>query len=280
MAPEQIQIEKPKTIQDLFTPLEQAQQRRGIKALFWGPWGTGKTYAALSFPEPIYVLSTEDGVAPLAHHFKGKDIKIVECAKPYTEKPILKSTGQELDEPAVMDPVESLAAFEEGCNMLQNVEKGTIVVDSVSDIWEWLGTWLKYNAAKSVSKSSGKEFMMQTEWALANSKYKVLLFKLMTRPCNVVFTARSANLYDAAGQQTMQQKASTQKNTQYWIDISAEFKKIPMPEAPGSTKLIQKRVATIDKCRFGDVPNPVIPDLTYQKLKESLKGHVPEGIFQ
>jgi|GEM_PF-6144289 len=279
MAPEEVKLktETAPTL-DLFTPIEKALQKAGIRAFFWGEFGTGKTYSALSFPEPVYVISTEGGVTPLAQHFKGKDIRILECSVPYGEKPVVKSTGQEVDEPFVVDPVLSLEKVEQATIALQNVSKGTIVIDSVSDIWEWLGSWLHYNAARSVSKSSGKEFMMQTEWQHANAKYKVLMFRLLTRPCNVVLTARSSPVYQD-GNMTGTSKAKTQQNTPYWMDLVAQFQNRPMPEGT-SGKLVNKRIVTITKCRFGDVPNPVIEDLTYDKLKTSLKGVVPDGVFQ
>ena len=71
----------------LFTPITEANKRRGLKILVWGEQEVGKTYFGLSFPEPIYVISTEFGVSQLAHHFPDKDIRIMECSEPYTDKP-------------------------------------------------------------------------------------------------------------------------------------------------------------------------------------------------
>ena len=281
MPPEEVLLteEKEPTIEDLFTPIEQAQQRRGVKAFFWGEWKTGKSYAGLTFPGPVYVIDTEGGVAPLAQHFKGKEIFIYNCAEPFAEPPKFKHSGQEDDKPFAVDPVKSLAKVEKATIALSKVQGGTVIIDSVSDIWEWIQSWLKYNAKYSQSAKSGKEFMMQTEWQHANAMYRVLLDRLLTRPVNVVLTSRSAPVYQD-GQITQMSKAKAQANTQYWVDTIVKFSRIPMPEAPNSTKMTMKRVATIESSRYGDPANPVIEDFTYEKLKEAFKGLTPDGIFQ
>ena len=91
----------------------------------------------------------------------------MECSEPYTETP----GKADEDEPFAIDPVRSLEKVELATEALKDVTKGTIVIDSVSDIWSWLGMWLHYNAQTSTSKKSGKEFMMRTEWQHANAKY-------------------------------------------------------------------------------------------------------------
>ena len=176
-------VEKAKTTEvkkadDMFTPIKQVNKRRGLKVMIWGETECGKTYFALSFPEPIYVISTEFGVSQLQHHFPDKDIRIMECSEPYTETP-----GKADDnEPFAIDPVKSLEKVELATEALKDITKGTIVIDSVSDIWSWLGMWLHYNAQTSTSKKSGKEFMMRTEWQHANAKYRWLIMRLLCAP--------------------------------------------------------------------------------------------------
>ena len=96
-----VEVKKPS---DLFTPIKEVNQRRGLKVMIWGDTECGKTYFALSFPEPIYVISTEFGVSQLQHHFPDKDIRIMECSEPYTETP----GKADEDEPFAIDPVRSL----------------------------------------------------------------------------------------------------------------------------------------------------------------------------
>jgi len=267
--------------ESLFVPIEKAQKRAGIKALFWGEFGTGKTYSALSFPAPVYVISTEFGVASLAHHFPGKDIRIVECTTPFTEKPV-KAGGDIDEQPFAIDPVVSLQKIEEATEQLKDVTEGTIVVDSVSDVWAFLGNWLDYIAKKNVSKQSGKEFMMRTEWQKANAKYRWIMMRLLSRPCHVVLTARSGPVYDVQGNITAQTKAKAQQETAYYCDIVAHLEKKDVPNVDSTGKVTgrtMQRMATIEKCRFASVGNLAMNDLTYDKLKLALKPFLPEGVL-
>jgi len=273
---------EPTKSENLFVPIKQAQQRNGVKILLWGEFGSGKTYTALSFKAPVYVVSTEFGVTSLGHHFDGKDIRVLECSVPYTDAP--KSASGEIDDqPFAIDPVKSLDKLEDATNALKEVQEGTIVIDSVSDVWAWLGNWLDYIAKKNVSKGSGKEYMMRTEWQKANAKYRWLMMRLLSRPCNVVLTSRSGPVYDSSGNVTMQTKPKAQQETAYYVDIVAKMEKKDIqdidPKTGKITGVRNSRVAVIEKCRFADVGRLEIQDMTYDKLENALKGKVPEGIF-
>jgi len=77
--------EEPK-VEDLFKPIDEVEEGEGLKVLIFGKPETGKTYFALSFPEPLHVLSTEFGVKKLRHHYPDKEIKLLECNVPFAEK--------------------------------------------------------------------------------------------------------------------------------------------------------------------------------------------------
>ena len=263
----------------IFTPIAQAQKRLGAKILLWGPPGVGKSFGALSFPEPIKVLSTEYGVSQLGHHFPNKDIKILECAEAYTDKPV-DASGNVIDTPFVTDPLKSLELIEAGVQECKDMTEGTIIVDSVTDIWSWLGAWIKLTAVMHQSKSSGKEYMMRTDWQEANAKYKVILMRLLSRPCNVVFTARSGVVYDGSGNVTAETKPKCQQETPYFMDIVVSMSQAPKVDTKSGMITGESiRTSTISKCRFADIGNMTIEDLTYDKLKSALKPLVPSEVF-
>ena len=264
---------------DMFTPIKEVNKRRGLKCMIWGDTEVGKSFFALSFPEPIYVISTEFGVSQLQHHFPNKDIRIMECSEPYTDAP----GKADENEPFAIDPVRSLEKVELATEALKDVTKGTIVIDSVSDIWSWLGMWLHYNAQTSTSKKSGKEFMMRTEWQHANAKYRWLIMRLLSRPCHVVFTSRSGAVYDANGNLTAQTKAKAQGESAYYVDVYIKAQKRPMPveeNGKATSRMVTKRMATVEKCRFNAVNNLQVENLTFDTLKTSLKDVVPKEVFE
>ena len=87
----------------------------------------GKTHFALTFPEPVYVVDTDLGVAPLLAkpEFRGKDIRIYDAVK----------LDLENDE---VDPIGSLDMLEKALTALRDVKYGTIVIDTITDIWQWI----------------------------------------------------------------------------------------------------------------------------------------------
>lgn len=271
----------------LFVSSKEAQSLSGIKILYWGEFGTGKTFDACTFPGPIHIISTEFGVAPIVAQTGRDDIFRLECTDPFTEKPV-KANGDLDDEPFATDPVDSLNKVEEATEWLHqqykngSVKGGTVIVDSISDIWAWLANWLDYIAKKAVSKGSGKEYMMRTEWQKANAKYKWILMRLLALPCNLVMTARSAAVYDGTGNITAQNKPKAQGETSYYVDVVAHLtndveNQIVDGKIAGS-KIVRK--CTIEKCRLGDVPGDLtLKDGTYSSLKDGLGPYVPEGTF-
>jgi len=271
----------------LFVSSKEAQSLTGIKILYWGEFGTGKTFDACTFPGPIHIISTEFGVAPIVAQTGRDDIFRLECTDPFTEKPV-KANGDLDDEPFATDPVDSLNKVEEATEWLHqqykngSVKGGTVIVDSISDIWAWLANWLDYIAKKAVSKGSGKEYMMRTEWQKANAKYKWILMRLLALPCNLVMTARSAAVYDGTGNITAQNKPKAQGETSYYVDVVAHLtndveNQIVDGKIAGS-KIVRK--CTIEKCRLGDVPGDLtLKDGTYSSLKDGLGPYVPEGTF-
>lgn len=274
------EVAKKPTVDSLFTKASTVDSRRGVKLLVWGEPEVGKTFFALSCPEPIYVISTEFGVHQNLHHFKNKDIRIMECSEPYAEKPI-DQKGQVNDEPFEADPVASLLKVEAATEALKDITQGTIVVDSVSDIWSWLATWMKYHADMKQS-AKGKEYMMRTEWQDANAKYRWLIMRLLSRPCHVVLTSRSGAVYDSTGNATTMTKAKAQGETSYFIDISVHMQKMVMPTFDANkvqNGMVTKKIATVEKCRFHSVNNMQIEDLTFDKLKTQLAPFVPQEVF-
>ena len=272
----------------LFISSKDAQSLTGFKILYWGEFGTGKTFDACTYPGPIHIISTEFGTAPIVAQTGRDDIYRLECTDPFTEKPV-KASGEIDDEPFATDPVDSLNKVEEATEWLYQQYKngtlkgGTVIVDSVSDIWAWLANWLDYIAKKQQSKASGKEYMMRTEWQKANAKYKWILMRLLALPCNLVLTARSAAVYDGTGNVTANSKPKAQGETSYYVDVVAHLTNEVTSEVLDGKltgKHTVQRQCTIEKCRLGDINNLILPNGTYESLKAGLDPYVPKGTFQ
>jgi hypothetical protein len=262
------------SIDDYFIKRDKLKLTNRLKMLIWGKFGLGKSYFALTCKEPVYVISTEpESVTPLLVHFPDKDIRIMECSMPYADAPVRKNTGKKDTTPVATDPELALNKLAKATELLRDVTEGTIVLDSVSDVWEYFGAWIDYNADKYTQ--SGQ--MMRTEWGKVNSRYKTLINRLMSRPVDFVMTARSENVYEGA-QETTKQKMSGQKKTGYIPHIVMEITQKPKTIDGKST------IQTVGVIRKGrgletTAVGLTIERPTYDKLKKALKDHGGESMF-
>jgi len=243
----------PKTF---FKPLPEVARRRGLKVGVYGTWEVGKTYFGLTFPEPIYVISTEFGVAGVAQvHFPEKDIRIFQVTV------FDKSTDQP-------DPYASLKQVEQAIIALKDVNKGTILIDTATDIWAWLGAWVDATAVQRTRDNKPQRWA----WQAANEEYRYLMMRLLAKPMHVVLTAQEKSLYTSTGEETAAVTPRWNKQTPHWVDFFLHLRKYV-------TENTVKYIAVIEKSRFKRALNFQIEDITFDKLvgfiKENLKIYIP-----
>lgn len=249
---------KPTKIQDLpkrgdfFKRGKEVIHTQGLKIMVWGGPGVGKTHFALSAPPPIFVLDTEFGVAPLVRHFPDKEIYIAETAV----------LDEETDEP---DAEKSIGQIEAAIATLRDVEHGTIVIDSGTDIWGWLGGWVEQQARKR-GKMTAADSPQRLEWGRANLRWRQLILRLMAKPVHFVITAQMQEEYDSRGQALGTYKPRIQKQTEHMCDLIVYIDKV---YKKGSTKPVYE--ATLTKCRFERSFDETMQDVTFDKLCETLK---------
>jgi len=252
-----LQKEKDKVIQltpeAFFAPVKRTLELSGLKIVVWGDYGTGKTYLGLSAPEPVYVIDTEFGAAKVAAvHFPDKDIKIFEA------KVIDESTGE-------ADFLKSLAEVEKALVSLKDVTEGSIVIDSISDIYTWLNAWVMKTAVRKVSKT-GREYIERLAWSERNEKYYLMIMRLLTSPCHVVLTAKEVPVYGDRGEETGHKGPRWMAQTPYWCDCVVRIVKVEIN--PSDTRFY----GIIEKLRHKRVLSARIQDVTFEKIcKEIFK---------
>ena len=243
---------KPKEVKTMeFKTLKDSKKNRGIKVLSYGNFSTGKTHFALSSPGPIFIIDTENGASPLADKFP--EAKVLN---------ICNLSGEEVEE---KDEVINFENFQAAVNQLVNLpdkEVGTIIIDSVSDIWSWAQAYGKIKVFKISIEDRLKQ---QWDWGVINTLYLTQIKKLINKNCNVIFTARESEIYAGAGQPSGRYEPKCQKTTPYWVDIVLYHQ----------LKYVNRQIlfqAKIEKCRHkGEILNKIIPDTTLDKIQEMLK---------
>jgi len=245
---EQQQMEK---TDELFKPIEEVAPMRRLKVGVYGTYATGKTHFALTFPEPVYVIDTEFGTIPLRKKFQGKKIYVLECF-------VQSEEGR-------ADPIKSLALVEKAVKLLSTVKNGTVVIDSVSDIWTW-----EELRMKEIISEKGRD-VYQFDWGIANRHYLDIIRALLSYPLNLVITAKTREVYDSEGKPTGMLEARWQKDTPYFVDVVVRMSKRFYPIS--QDKLGIRYVSTIEKCRAERI-DAEVEDLTYDKLITVLKPYL------
>ena len=232
-----------------FKALKDANEKRGLKIGLYGDFATGKTHFCLTAPEPIFILDTEMGSAPLAYNFPGKDIRVLDVAE--------------------KDGTASYQKIVEAVEFISKEEKvGTIVLDSITDLWEFSQEYAKVNIFKIKPEDRLKQ---QWDWGQINKIYMKVLMKLLKIDCNLIVTARESEVYAGPGQITNQVKPKWQKTTGFWVDVVLH-----------NTKKIDKTGknnfnTTIEKCRQrGDAQGKMFPNMDFGKLESELNPKVIE----
>lgn len=245
-------------------PIVNKSEKRGFVTLLYGDSGTGKTYTALTFPEPIFFIDTENRAINTKHLFKDKKIKIVEPAQ--LKKEISKSMDDIFDEVASINNLTS-----ELSNYIDKIYKGeikggTIVIDSVSDIWSWIQSWMYDRLSKLQTKSgqfrASDDLMSvtsQIDWKVANNKHEGtirILRSLIPYGVNIVFTAKEKSVPEYATKTpSNKEKIRCQKDIPFSSDLIFNL-----------IKQDGKYLAKCEKLGIKEDTNITIEKLTYDKI--------------
>jgi hypothetical protein len=241
---------------DYFKPLKDMNVKRGIKVGAYGSPETGKSYFGMTCPEPIYVIDSELAAVKLAkQHFAQKDIRVCE----------VKVISEETMQP---DAIASMYEFENAIVSLKDIKSGTILVDNVTDYWQYVCAYMEENATRRTKSGQPLRF----EYAMANERYKYFIMRLLTSPASVVLVAQSQKAYDSEGKETSVSTARWQKQTPFWVDIVLHFDKNMIQGG----QIVHE--ATMEKCRLQRAMNLKIKDCTYDKLVAELKDKLSVSI--
>ena len=226
-----------------FKPLSEAEKKRGLKIGIYGDFATGKTHFALTAPEPIFIIDTELGASPLAYQFKGKDIKVLDVAERDGSKSYEK----------VLEAVDFIS---------KQGKVGTVIIDSVSDFWDYTQEYAKVNIFKIKPQD---RLAQQWDWGTINKLYLNLILRLIKMDCNLILTARESEIYVGGGKRTIMVKPRWQKNTGFWVDfVLYASKKI---DRLGKVNFNMN----VEKSRpVGELMNKRFMNLNFSKLKEEI----------
>ena len=245
----------------VFKKLSAEDPMKYLKFAVTGRPKTGKSRFALSCPGPIYVIETEPGLPPLAKLFPDKDIYFVDVYVPDY------SGTFEVDAIKTLENID--AAIRQIRKLIIDDPKavGTVVLDSVTDIWKWVAEWMKLDVLKIDKTARVKQ---QWDWGYANTKYQNIIMQIVSLPTHVVLTAQDKEEYAGAGQPSGQYEPSWMWQTPQWVDIELNLLKI-IPAA----NVKPKYKAVVKNCRHPDdfkepIDGKSVDDPTFENIRELL----------
>ncbi|MEK6883857.1 MAG: AAA family ATPase [Nanoarchaeota archaeon] len=274
MLPTMLDAEKPKET-DFNNYFKQDDKPKAFVTLLFGDTASGKTFTALTFPEPIYVIDTENrAISTKYYNFKNKDIKIFEPIQLKTDFDPKDSDA--LDTHATINNISKFVIdfakqVKEG-----KITKGTIIVDTVTDIWSLCQDWGIYELAKYTNKEGGKKadtilmrISSQFDWGIINKKHHEILGILRTLikyGIYVVFTAREQSIPDYAKEKTatVKDKIRSQKDVPFLSDVIFNLKKV---QGQNTTKYWSQCI----KLSGLPTPNEFLENLNFEKISKLLE---------
>jgi len=252
-----VKVKKKIKREDYFKPVEDFHVK-ALTILLFGDPATLKTGFCMSCPEPVYGIDTEGAWPRVKRHFPGKQIfcfDILEAA--------LDPNSDELDAKVALDELEN------ALSALQDVNSGTIAIDSLTDVYNWMQAWLEQTAMYR-SEKTGRPY--QFEWGRLNTRWTQLMQRLLAKKTvTKVFTAHPKEVY-LGKEATGKLIARTHESTPFLADVVIHTYKLGTGEETTYT-------AVIEKCRFAKAYNRTIEDITYDKLIKVLREdlHVEVG---
>ncbi len=219
--------------------IKEANNESGVKIMVDGPAKIGKTIFAASsvflakntnisgsipVPKghPVVIIDTE-----LSAHWLGKFFK----EEMENGKIIYHDVYVENEKTLEVDPCASYEVFWETLIKYKDMEEGTIVIDSLSDVFQWINSYLRIKVLKMKDDESAD--IQPKDWYWRNDKWESLMKFLRHRKCNVIITCKVKDDWDVvqlAGQKEpkFQKTGETipicHNTTGYWFDIIMEMK--------------------------------------------------------
>ncbi|MCK5375416.1 MAG: AAA family ATPase [Alphaproteobacteria bacterium] len=230
------------SIDSIFAPSESLELNDGLKLAVYSESKKGKTTLSCSAVcirnvlKPTYIIDTEGNAKketkrmPIEQQKMIKVAEVLKFAKASTTNPKDKKRERRIDLVASLDAIDVAidaitTVVSETPRCEDGTAPGTIIIDSCTDLWKWLGIWLEEGGDGNVKKTaSGK--MPRFEWGKANKRYMEFIYLLLDSGWHMILTFRSEAVVNDKGEDLKVKKPRMQKDTTYWVDMTIELDKI------------------------------------------------------
>lgn len=242
-----------------------SKNERGFVTLLYGDTGTGKTYVSMTFPEPIFYVDTENrAINTKELLFRNKNVELFEPLE--LKQTITRNLDDMLDEVASLNNLTAYLSQKVSKIKSGEITKGTIVIDSITDVWIWIQDWM-YSKLSKVQTKQGiaradedmQSVASQLDWKIATHKHQEIvsvLRSLVKDGVNIVFTARQKSAPEyVTNQPTNKEKIRCQKEIPFVADITFNL-----------VRKNNEYLAICEKLGAKPIPPQPIVELNYEKI--------------
>ena len=265
--------------EDLFTNV--ADKRQAHTYLFYGGQGTGKTYTAMtSEDEPIYIIDTEmRSDLTAGEQFPDKNILVYEPVEiNFEDVDPDNPLDDAIDIPATLDNLNNAVISLVNGYRNGDLEGGTVIVDSVTDLWDWVmeAGKLRLMEANGVDEATFR-LENQMDWGGIKSRhYKIITgLRVLTKKygVNVILTAREKErpeYADGGGEHYIKCENSVPFMSGVNIRFTKEARKGQI-----------RHIAKFDKIASNNQPDIEMVDPTFSEILEAVEtGEIPDNSTQ
>lgn len=263
-------------INDLLSkPQEISNAPQGIDVLVFGDTDVGKTFFGMTFPEPIFIIDTEKRADKTKkYHYPNKDVRVFD---PIVIKDDYVDDEDAIDYPSSIDNITNFMVALNKKMQSGEITQGTVVVDSLTDIWTWIQHWGKERLAKK--GRIDKELLTiknQFDWGVPNGKnarLMALMKHVTSKGINFVGTSREAKTPDYVEQKSSKvglptEKIRTQKDVPFIFSTILHLR-IQRAKTPSGFQV--KYMADAIKLDTLDYSKESIENINYKKLDDLIK---------
>lgn len=258
---------------DMFSKVQ--ERRTGHVYLFYGGQGTGKTYTAMQADEPVFVIDTELRADITANEYPDRDIRVFEPGEISFENVDPDEPLEDaIDIPSSLDSINnSVIQLVQGYKTGE-LEGGTVVIDSVTDLWSWCQEWGKQRLMEE-NQVNEATFRLenQFDWGMITNKHTKIFNGLRTlskkHGVDVIATAREKERPDYADSGS-EHYVKCQNEVPFFAEVSARFTK---ETRKGQVRHVMK----FDKLLANNQPAGELVDPTWEDIQEAVEtGEIPD----
>lgn len=243
---------KAEDIVDVKSRFKSATEIPGVGAFKVGWFAldkAGKSAMAVApdVPRPIYAFDTENKLKIAVELLKPEDRKDIYILN--LQKEVLDAEGNFDKEGVVPYMIETLKG-------IKDIEHGTIVIDSLTSLWDWIQYWFD-NSDEIKRSDSGTPYRF--EYGKKNSRFIELGELLQQTSMNVICTMKCKGKVNSDGSDAGYNIMQCYAGTGYFLEFYGELERVG-----------KKRTFIVRGTNYGDLDGMKIDDPSFDTIRKTI----------